>query len=70
MLGQLSGKDKTDSSLDLSRRDGALLVVGSKLRGLGSDALKDVLNERVENCWKRGVTAWLDATKFVHCIRF
>lgn len=49
MLGKLTGEDETNGGLDLSRRDGRLLVVGSELGGLGSDALKDVLDERVEN---------------------
>ena len=49
VLGQLTGEDEADSGLDLSGRDGGLLVVGSELGGLGSDALEDVLNEGVEN---------------------
>jgi hypothetical protein len=35
--------------LDLARRDGGLLVVGSELGGLGGDALEDVVDERVED---------------------
>ena len=35
--------------LDLTRRDGGLLVVGGKLRGLGGDALEDVVDERVQD---------------------
>ena len=35
--------------LDLARRDGRLLVVGSKLGGLGGDALEDVVDEGVED---------------------
>lgn len=49
VLGKLTGEDETDSRLDLSRRDGRLLVVRSKLRSLSGDALEDVLNERVKN---------------------
>ena len=49
MLGKLTGEDETDGSLDLSRRDGGLLVVGSELRSLSGDALEDVLNEGVKN---------------------
>jgi hypothetical protein len=45
VLGKLSGEDEADRGLDLTRRDGRLLVVGSELGGLGCDALKDV--------WKR-----------------
>lgn len=35
--------------LDLTRRDGGLLVVGSKLGGLGGDALENVVDEGVED---------------------
>lgn len=41
---------KGDSrGLDLSGRDGGLLVVGSELRGLGGDTLEDVVDERVQD---------------------
>jgi hypothetical protein len=42
VLGQLTGKDESDGGLDLSRGDGGLLVVCSKLGGLSGDALEDV----------------------------
>jgi hypothetical protein len=42
VLGQLTGEDEADGGLDLSGRDGGLLVVGSKLGGLSGDALEDV----------------------------
>jgi hypothetical protein len=42
VLGELTGQDETDGCLDLAGRDGGLLVVGSELGGLGSDALEDV----------------------------
>lgn len=35
--------------LDLAGRDGGLLVVGSKLAGLGGDTLEDVVDERVQD---------------------
>lgn len=35
--------------LDLPGGDGGLLVVGSKLGGLGGDALEDVVDERVQD---------------------
>jgi len=35
--------------LDLPRRDGGLLVVGSELGGLGGDALEDVVDEGVQD---------------------
>ena len=49
MLGELSREDETDRGLDLARRDGRLLVVGSELGRLGRDALEDVVDERVED---------------------
>jgi hypothetical protein len=42
VLGKLTGKDEADGGLDLTGRDGGLLVVGGKLGGLGCDALEDV----------------------------
>lgn len=42
VLGQLTGEDEADGSLDLPGRDGGLLVVGGKLGGLGGNALEDV----------------------------
>jgi hypothetical protein len=42
VLGKLTGEDEADRSLDLSGRDGGLLVVGGKLGSLRSDALEDV----------------------------
>lgn len=49
MLGELSGEDKSDRSLDLSRRDGRSVVVRSELGSLGSDSLEDVRDERVQD---------------------
>ena len=49
MLGQLSGEEETDSSLDLPRGDGGPTVVVSQTGSLGSDALEDVIHERVHD---------------------
>ena len=49
MLGQLSGQEEPDSSLDLTGGDGGPLVVVSQLGGLSSNPLKDVVDERVHN---------------------
>jgi hypothetical protein len=49
VLGKLTGQDQADGGLDFSGRDGGLLVVGSELGSLGSDALKDVVDERVQD---------------------
>jgi len=45
MFGELSRKDESDRGLNLSRRDGRLLVVRSEFRSLTSDPLEDVVNE-------------------------
>lgn len=42
VLSKLTGQDQADRGLDLSGRDGGLLVVGSKLGSLSGNALKDV----------------------------
>ena len=49
MLGKLSRKHKTDSSLDLSTGQGGLLVVSGKLSSLSSNALKDIIDEGVHD---------------------
>ena len=49
MLGKLSRKHQTDSSLDLSAGKSGLLVVGGKLSSFGGNALKDVIDERVHD---------------------
>lgn len=49
MLGQLTGEDEADSSLNLLGGDGRTLVVGSQLGGLASDALENVVDKRVHD---------------------
>lgn len=49
MLGQLTGQQEPDSSLDLPAGDGGPLVVVGKTGGLGSDPLKDVVHEGVHD---------------------
>lgn len=49
VLSQLSGEEKTDSSLDLSGGDGAPPVVVSQSGSLGSNALEDVVHEGVHD---------------------
>ena len=49
VLGQLSGQEKTDCSLDLSGGDGAPPVVVSQSGSLSSDALEDVVHEGVHD---------------------
>ena len=49
VLGQLSGQEETDSSLDLPGGDGGPLVVVGKTTGLSSDTLKDIIDEGVHD---------------------
>jgi hypothetical protein len=47
VLSKLTGQDQADRGLDLSGRDGGLLVVCSELASLGCDALEDVCRLKV-----------------------
>jgi len=49
VLGKLTGEDETNGGLDLTRRDGRLLVVSSELASLGCNTLEDVVDERVQD---------------------
>ena len=49
MFGQLSGEQKSHSSLDFPTGDSASLVVMSKARRFGSDSLKDIVDEGVHD---------------------
>ena len=49
MLGELSWQQQAHGSLDLPTGDGVLLVVVGQTRGLGSNALEDVVHERVHD---------------------
>ena len=49
MLSKLTRKEKADGSLDLTGREGRLLVVAGELGGLKSDLVKDIVDEGVED---------------------
>ena len=49
VLGQFTGQEKTDSSLDLSASDGGTLVVVGQAGGFGGDSLEDVVDERIHD---------------------
>ena len=49
MLGEFTGEEEADGSLDLSGRQGVLLVVSNELGGLEGDLLEDVVDERVHD---------------------
>ena len=49
MLGQLTGQEKTDGSLNFPGSDGRAAVVVGETRGLGGNALKDVVDKAVHD---------------------
>ena len=49
VLGQFSGEHQSHSGLNLTRRHGSFLVDGGQLSGFRSNALEDVVDERVHN---------------------
>lgn len=49
MLGELTRKDETDSSLDLLGRNGRALVVSSNLAGLSGNTLENVIDKAVHD---------------------
>ena len=49
VFGQFTGQKQPDGGLDLARTDGRFLVVVGKAGSFSSDALEDVVNERVHD---------------------
>ena len=49
MLGEFTGEEETDGSLDLSGGEGVFLVVSNELGGLEGDLLEDVVDEAVHD---------------------
>ena len=49
VLGELTGEEEPDSSLDFTRGDGGSLVVVGKTASFGSNALKEVIDKRVHD---------------------
>ena len=49
MLGQFTGQQKTDCSLDLSAGDGGPLVVVGQTGSLSGNAFKDVIDKAVHD---------------------
>ena len=64
VLGELTGEDEADGGLDLTGREGGLLVVAGELAGLDGEALEDVVDERVHD----GHAALGDAGVGVHLL--
>lgn len=49
VLGELAGQQETDGRLDFAARDRRAAVVVGEARGLGGDALEDVVHEAVHD---------------------
>ena len=65
VLAELSRQVEADGRLDLAAGDGVLLVVVSQARGLGGDALEDVIHEGVHDA--HGLAG--DASVRVHLLQ-
>ena len=66
VLGELSGEEEADGSLDLAAGDGGLLVVLGKLGCLSSNALEDVVDERVHDAHGLGGDAGVGVNLLEH----
>jgi len=62
MLGKLSWKNETDSSLNLTRGDSWLLVITGQVGGLVGNLVKDVVDERIHDRHSLGgdTSIWMD----------
>ena len=49
MLGELTGEEEADGSLDLAGAEGGLLVVADEARALRGNLLEDIVDERVHD---------------------
>jgi hypothetical protein len=68
VLGQFTGKEKTDSSLDLPGSDGGPLVVVGQARCFGSNALKNVVDKRVHDAHGLGGDTGVRVDLFQHLV--
>ena len=68
VLGELPGKEKPHSGLDLSGGDGGPLVVVGKARGLSSESLEDVVNEGVHDGHSLGGNASVGVNLLEHLV--
>lgn len=68
MLGELTRQEQTDGGLNLPGGDRRTLVVVRQTRGLGSDALEDVVNERVHDAHRLGRDAGVGVHLLEHLV--
>jgi hypothetical protein len=68
VLGQFSGKDQATSGLNLSRGQGALLVVAKKPAGLGRNLVEHVVGEGVHHGHAAGGNAGVGVNLLQHLV--
>ena len=68
MLRQLSGKEKTDSSLDFSRCNGGSLIVVGETGRFRSNSLENVVDERIHDGHGFGGNSSVRMDLFQHLI--
>lgn len=68
MLGQLTGQQETNGGLDFPTGDRTSLVVVGKTRGLGSDALKDIVDKAVHDAHRLGADSGIGVNLLQHLV--
>ena len=68
MLGELSWKKKTDSSLDFSGRDSLSLVVLAKAGSFSGDPLKNIVDKRVHDGHSLGADSGVGVNLLKHFV--
>lgn len=68
VLRQFSGQKKPNGGLDLAARDRRSLVVVSQTRGLGRDALEDIVDEAVHDAHRFRADASVRVDLFQHLV--
>jgi len=49
VLGEFTGEEELNGSLDFTRGEGSSLVISDELRGFQSDSFEDIVNEGVHD---------------------
>ena len=68
MLGQLSGKQEPDGSLDLPGSDGGALVVMGKAGSFGGDSFEDIVDERIHDVHRLARDSSVRVDLFQHLV--
>ena len=68
MFGQFSGEEEPDGGLDLPGSDGGPLVVVGQFGSLGSDTLKEIVDEGVHDAHGLGGDTSVGVDLFQHLV--